>query len=115
MMAEKERKKEEQLKDNANRPLAEQIDCLEKYQKIKEEFKKTGKKFTDPQFTPDGNSLGPNCQNRGVTTWIRASQHPNKTCVLYRDGSSALDVRQGALGDCYFLSAISVLGTKNVQ
>lgn len=48
MMAEQKRKKEEQLKDNANRPLAEQIDCLDKYQKILEEFKKTGKKFTDP-------------------------------------------------------------------
>jgi hypothetical protein len=28
---------------------------------------------------------------------------------------NALDVIQGNLGDCYFLSAISVLGEKNVE
>jgi Calpain family cysteine protease len=49
-----------------------------------------------------------------VELWVRASQCPNKTCVLYKDKVSALDVKQGALGDCYFLSAISVLGDVNV-
>jgi hypothetical protein len=35
--------------------------------------------------------------------------------VLYKDKVNALDVIQGQLKDCYFLSAISVLGEKNVE
>lgn len=65
-------------------------------------------------FKADQSSLGASCQNRGVEQWIRASQHPEKKCVLFKDKVNALDVVQGALGDCYFLSAMSVLGEKNV-
>lgn len=35
--------------------------------------------------------------------------------VLFKDKINHLDVVQGALGDCYFLSAISVLGEKYVR
>lgn len=35
--------------------------------------------------------------------------------VLYKDKINHEDVVQGALGDCYFLSAISVLGDKYVR
>lgn len=101
------------MKENANKKnVADWVDCLEKYQKIMQEFK--GEKFTDTQFKGDNNSLGEKCTNRGVEMWVRASQCPGKTCTLYKDKVSALDVKQGALGDCYFLSAISVLGDKNV-
>lgn len=48
-----------------------------------------------------------------MAQWVRASQKPE--CVLFRDTITHLDVTQGALGDCYFLSAISVLGEKNVR
>lgn len=76
------------------------------------EFK--GEKFTDTQFKGDNNSLGEKCVDRGAEMWVRASQCPGKTCVLYKNNVSALDVKQGSLGDCYFLSAMSVLGNQNV-
>ena len=53
--------------------------------------------------------------------WVRASELTEQKCSLYKEdqfgGSkvNALDVIQGKLGDCYFLSAISVLGEKNVE
>lgn len=45
--------------------------------------------------------------------FVRASEISG--AVLYSDGVSHRDVQQGALGDCYFLSAISVLGGPNVK
>lgn len=57
--------------------------------------------------------MGAGCQNRGVNSWIRASEKPGM--VIFKDKINHLDVVQGALGDCYFLSAISVLGEKYVR
>ena len=34
--------------------------------------------------------------------------------MLYRDGISANDVKQGAIGDCYLISSFAVLGEKLV-
>ena len=100
-----------------SKPVAQWPDCQEKYDKLMEEFKATpaGKKFLDEQFKKGEESLGPSCLNRGIHDWIRASEHPEKKCVLYKDTVTHLDVVQGALGDCYFLSAISVLGEANVK
>jgi Calpain family cysteine protease len=51
-----------------------------------------------------------------VQKWVRASQTTDRKCVLFKGtGVSHEDVVQGQLGDCYFLSAISVLGQGNVQ
>ena len=36
----------------------------------------------------------------------------NKKYKLFADGVSVNDIRQGALGDCYFLSAMTVLGSQ---
>jgi len=90
-------------------PLNDIPDCLPKYNKIKSE----GKVFVDGQFPASDTSLGDGCLNRGVTQWKRARDDPE--CVLYQDTIDSLDVLQGALGDCYFLSAISVLGEKYVR
>lgn len=44
---------------------------------------------------------------------MRARDKPDM--CMYKDKINHLDVVQGALGDCYFLSAISVLGEKFVR
>lgn len=89
------------------------VDCLEKWERIKRE----GKRFTDTDFPADGSSLGKNVEARDrQLKWIRASEQVgDQKCVLYKDKVNALDVIQGQLKDCYFLSAISVLGEKNVE
>ena len=47
-------------------PVDDMPDCEMKYQKIKIEAM-NGTIFSDNQFKPDNNSLGPNCTNRGVS------------------------------------------------
>jgi hypothetical protein len=108
-----EEKKRQLASITMDMPVDKMPDCQMKYDKIKNEAMNEGKLFIDNQFMPDNNSLGPNCLNRGVGKWVRARDR--KDCVLYKDVINHLDVVQGALGDCYFLSAISVLGEKYVK
>ena len=96
-----------------NMPINDMPDCEPKYNKIVQRFKSEGIQFEDKQFPPNDESLGQGCQNRGVAKWVRSSDIDG--CVIYRDKVDARDVVQGALGDCYFLSAMSVLGESNVR
>ena len=74
---------------NENMSVEEMPDCEIKYKKILAEAK-SGKIYSDKDFGPNDNSLGPNCLNRGVKKWIRARDVPK--CVLYSDHVSHLDV-----------------------
>ena len=69
--------------------------------------------FTDKEFPPDASSLGSLKRFLDAPPhWLRANQI-NSGCeqgiALIRDGITAEDVAQGALGDCWLLSAFACL------
>jgi len=107
-----EKEKEELAKvDIKTLPLEKMPDCLFKYEKIKAEFNET-KQWVDNQFPPNAKSLGEHvCKEVVLDEWKK----PDPGMAIYVDDANALDVRQGFLGDCYFLSAISVLGHEKVS
>ena len=95
-------------------PIDQMPDCHIKLKAIREHCKTNACKFTDVQFDHDeedkvfGEGMNPTPRQRAITGWKRASEMPG--ACLFRDGASHEDITQGALGDCYFLSALSVLG-----
>lgn len=106
----------QRMKDNPNMPIDEMPDCHHKLTKIRANTVTTSEKFTDVQFDHNNEEaiLGPKVFSeksmRSITEWKRASEIPG--AILFKDGASHEDIGQGALGDCYFLSALSVLGNK---
>jgi len=76
-------------------------------------------KWTDPDFKADGSSLykDPFHPPRGsippdVIDWLRINSNEIAGCnapVTFADGTSPGDVIQGQLGDCWFVSAMSVM------
>jgi hypothetical protein len=111
-MSEEKRKLLESIDENM--PIDEMPDCEIKYKKIVDQFKQSKEKFKDAQFPPTQESLGDNMGGRGIADeWKRASDVEGTT--VFKDKIDARDVVQGALGDCYFLSAMSVLGDENVR
>lgn len=98
-------------------------DCLHKYKVILEKFKANGgEKFIDGQFKANKESIGDqvieyNCDGEDLK-WVRLSEHQTdegQTHVLFDEEATANDVIQGALGDCYFLSSMAVLGNEEVK
>lgn len=91
-------------------------DCDIKLQRIREQCALTGTKFTDVQWHHEkeeqvlGKTIFDAKSQRAITGWKRASEIPG--AKLFIDGASHEDITQGALGDCYFLSALSVLGNE---
>lgn len=117
--------KREKIKNlSPDTPIDECPDCQMKYDKI---FKKANEepnwKFSDVEFDHENEEkvLGDRITKaipgvpamRNIRGWKRASEIEG-TC-LYKDGAHYRDVTQGMLGDCYFLSAIGVLGDKRVK
>lgn len=75
--------------------------------------------FTDQEFPPDKQSLFVDPENpppklQVVTEWMRPTEIVKETNMdtrpcLFSGPANPSDVRQGRLGDCWFLSAVAVL------
>jgi hypothetical protein len=97
-------------------------DSLKKYQMIMAKVNSTaGYKYTDVEFNckNEAQILGSTIMSNsslpkhGVKGWKRASEI--KDAELFEDGADCRDIVQGKLGDCYLLSAFSVLGNSTIQ
>jgi hypothetical protein len=67
---------------------------------------KTGKLYEDPDFKPSSETYG--FEDYENVVWMR----PGEICKDARfelDGISRFNVKQGGLGDCWFLAALSSL------
>jgi len=92
-----------------NVPIKDMPDSVMKYEKIAKEYSQ-GKKYEDPVFVANQNSVG--SQLSQVTQkWDR----PAGGLTLYGDGVKPDDPRQGNIGNCYFVSALSVAGKDNIE
>lgn len=103
-------------------------DCELKYRIIMKRAEKGMGKFEDTQFPANDDSLGEKVVNENLAGedmhWLRMSEAPEdcfsykveeKEFNLFRDGASSDDVMQQMLGDCYYLSAIAILGDKETR
>lgn len=70
----------------------------------------------DSEFPHDAQSLFGNLLHPAknpVVSWRRPKDFvKGKELALFKDGASAGDVMQGALGDCWFLGSLSCVGTR---
>lgn len=62
-------------------------------------------KFTDPDFPHNVNSIGPKPYDVEVE-WKRASDFLAPGFKIFDGKIEAIDIKQGRLGDCYFLSSL---------
>ena len=66
-------------------------------------------RFVDARFPANEKSLGPVETKRDVVWRRLTSSDPSKRLALFQEGIDAADIAQGALGDCWFMSALACL------
>jgi len=78
--------------------------------KLLEELEKSkAERFVDKDFPANDRSVGRGMKN---VIWLRAAEFTDGKPMLFCDDIEPDDIRQGSLGDCYFLSSLSVLAEK---
>jgi calpain, invertebrate len=81
---------------------------VQDFYKIREECLKSGKLFEDPEFPATDRSVYHTERPDTAYKW----QRPKDFCKnpkFFVDGFSRFDVKQGQLGDCWFLAATANL------
>lgn len=76
------------------------------FHELQRKLLKAGKLFEDSEFKPSPETYG--FEDYKEVTWMR----PGEICKDARfelDGISRFNVKQGGLGDCWFLAALSSL------
>lgn len=74
-----------------------------------------GVPFNDADFPPNAKSiLGPNQKSYPECTFMRAPEMLGPKFALFHDGIEPDDIKQGSLGDCYFLSALSCIAREPI-
>lgn len=84
-----------------------------------EDVRRAGRPYTDPSFVPEGVSLIPLGSRKAFGSWKRANeivQVCNSTAAVSVFGDDGVpnpdDMVQGAVGNCWFCSALSVLALR---
>lgn len=76
------------------------------YKKIRENSFKQDKPFVDSEFPANQNSLGQNFRGKPVE-WKRPHEFLGEPPKFFVGGASRFDVKQGELGNCWFLAAVA--------
>lgn len=82
------------------------------YGAIHHECRKTGKLFVDPLFPADDSSLFREGNRPSFTSQAVEWKRPIDLCEnprLFVDGAESTDVKQGRVGNCWFVASCSVL------
>eukprot|EP00826_Nyctotherus_ovalis_P009208 TRINITY_DN12426_c0_g1_i1.p1 TRINITY_DN12426_c0_g1~~TRINITY_DN12426_c0_g1_i1.p1 ORF type:complete len:623 (+),score=182.50 TRINITY_DN12426_c0_g1_i1:23-1870(+) len=105
------------IADLKGMPIDKMPDSLEKFRAIRSDYQDKRAngleyQFRDKQFPQSGASLGSTISPK-VHGWLAASS--SQGFKLYGDSKFAMNVKQGLLGDCYYLSALTVIGEKYIR
>jgi len=114
------------MKKNTRRTI--KMDTGKQFVEVRKEAEKIAKaiksevgsgKWVDPDFGTEAKDVFPSKPSRAskITQWLRPSEI-SADFELFVDGIDEGDVCQGALGDCWFLSAMSVFavsGNEQIQ